>query len=107
MFARLCHGRVQNCHYDAHGYVTGTYVKWLMQDDNSPCHRSSLTLSFQHINILDWHENSPDANSIENLWHLIKIKMNDLGWNYKAYCTAYLLPYKMDLLITCYEECLL
>lgn len=56
--------------------------RFILQHDNAPCHRSASTLSFiseRQIDTLDWPANSPDANPIENLWHLIKIKMNDLG----------------------------
>jgi len=55
---------------------------FIMQHDNAPCHRSASTVSYlteQHIEVLDWPANSPDANPIENLWHFIKMKLNDLG----------------------------
>lgn len=56
--------------------------RFILQQDNAPCHRSASTLSVireRQIDILDWPANSPDANPIENLWHLIKTKLNDLG----------------------------
>lgn len=55
---------------------------FIFQHDNAPAHRSVSTLSFlteRNINILEWPANSPDANPIENLWHLIKSKINTLG----------------------------
>jgi len=49
---------------------------------NAPCHLSASTLSFlteRHINVSDWPANSYDANPVENLWHFINMKINDLG----------------------------
>ena len=43
--------------------------------------QSDSTVSFlknHNICLLDWPENSPYANSIENLWHIIKSKINTL-----------------------------
>ena len=55
---------------------------FLFQHDNTPCHWSASTVSFledYNICLLDWPVNSPDANPIENLWHIIKSKINTLG----------------------------
>ena len=55
--------------------------RFIIQYDNAHCHRSVSTLSFLtewQIDILNWPANFHDANQIENLWHSIKIKMNDL-----------------------------
>ena len=63
-------------------WVVFPLLRFILQHDNPPCHRSASTLCFlteRYINVLDCHANSPDANSIENLWHFIKMKINDLG----------------------------
>ena len=55
---------------------------FIFQHDNASCHRSVSTVSFlegHNICLLDWPENSPDANPTENLWHIIKNKINTLG----------------------------
>jgi transposase len=55
---------------------------FIFQHDNAPCHKSASTVSFlndRNVAILDWPANSPDANPIENLWHIIKSKINTLG----------------------------
>jgi transposase len=54
---------------------------FIFQQDNAPCHRSASTVSFlktKKINILDWPANSPDVNPIENLWGIIKRKINNM-----------------------------
>ena len=48
----------------------------IFQQDPAPCHKAKIiTNCFKKIKIkvLDWPGNSPDLNSIENLWSL-KIK---------------------------------
>ena len=52
---------------------------FIFQHDNAPCYRSASTISFledHNICLLDWPASSPDANPIENLWHIIKSKIN-------------------------------
>ena len=48
----------------------------ILQFDNDPKHRSLKTLKFykeNNIKIIDCPSNSPNLNSIENIWAKIKI----------------------------------
>ena len=47
----------------------------LFMHDNAPCHRTAdihQLLEENHISTLAWSINSPDLNSIENLWQNLK-----------------------------------
>ena len=49
-----------------------------MQDDGAPCHQSKPLTKFVRDldwNTLDWPPLSPDLNSIENLWSVLKKKV--------------------------------
>ena len=49
----------------------------IFMHDDAPCHRSKIVKKFleeNYVTALDWPGNSPDLNSIKNLW----AKMKDL-----------------------------
>lgn len=51
---------------------------WILQEDNDHKHRSQLwtTWKAEHgVNELDWLSQSPDANSIKNVWAWMQLKL--------------------------------
>ena len=48
--------------------------------DGAPCHTSKKSMKWLKragVRVMEWPGNSPDLNPIENLWHIMKNKLQD------------------------------
>jgi hypothetical protein len=55
---------------------------WKLLQDAAPCHTAKRTMRFfeeNHIHLVEWPKYSPDMNTIENVWSLLKHKLYRLG----------------------------
>uniref|UniRef100_A0AAY5L5H5 Tc1-like transposase DDE domain-containing protein n=1 Tax=Esox lucius TaxID=8010 RepID=A0AAY5L5H5_ESOLU len=84
----LCEGRMNQAKYKVilEEHLLPSALKmfpnsenWFFQQDNAPCHTArsiKVWMEDHQIKTLSWPAQSPDLNPIENLWNLMKRKMD-------------------------------
>ncbi|XP_034562833.1 uncharacterized protein LOC117829315 [Notolabrus celidotus] len=88
---RLCQGRLNQATYEVileENWLPSALTMfpnsedWFFQQDNAPCHTArsiKVWMKDHQIKTLSWPAQSPDLNPIENLWNVIKRKMDGEG----------------------------
>jgi transposase len=85
---------------------------WILQEDNDPKHKSKLAKDWKNqelIQTLDWPSYSPDLNPIENVWGLLKARLqanpvynlNSLVVRLQAEWKSLCVPYAQKLAQSC------
>ncbi len=75
----------KQCNFTAYSFLLEQFRRnWRLQQDNDPKHTSNICKQFINENaprLLEWPSNSPDVNSIENIWSVVKHKVEKKTWN--------------------------